>query len=289
LTLRNPKDSPSGLLRSRWLLWLGVGTAEAAGLAAASIALARGYRFLAVIAFLMGVAGLCLLAWERCRQLRELLYATGRGETLAIARALDRSLSAVVDRARTEAAQTPEPYLDAELDRWEQEFLTAFRARPILPRLAGRLAVGTAAACVAVLLLLSLLAMSLAAGSCAGGVCEAIYDHSCITGTGAGMGRLTSIAMHFVYYQSAGLFNLTGDLHHPVTRAAQALSVVTTLTWLFFLIGGLCSMVSVLLLMQQQLTPAILARQAVDCLRREIAESGDDPDSCRGVAPSGWA
>ena len=97
---------------------------------------------------------------------------------LAIARTVDTSLSAIMDRARRETALTPEPYLAAALDRWEGEFLVAFRARPVLPHLAGRLAGSAAAAGLAALLLLSLLSMSLAIANCSGGICEAVYDHS---------------------------------------------------------------------------------------------------------------
>ncbi len=280
------KESSAWLLWSRWLLWFGVGFLEFIGLAAAGIALEGGHRSLAAIAFLMGLAGLYVLAWEGCRQLRTLLYASTRGESLAIARTVDNSLSAIVDRARRETELTPEPYLAAALDRWEREFLAAFQARPVLPRLAGRLAGSAAAAWLATLLLLSLLSMSLAIANCSGGICEAVYDHSCLTGSGTSLGRLASISIHFLYYQTSGLFNLTGEVHRPVTRGAQALSVLTSFTWLFFLVGGLGGRLSVLLLVQEHLTPSALAGQAIACLRSEFAENGDDADSCRGMAPS---
>jgi hypothetical protein len=280
------KESWAWLLWSRWLLWFGVGFLEFIGLAVAGIALEGGNRFLAAVAFLMGLAGLCLLAWEGCRDLLTLLNASARGDSLAIARTVDQSLSAIVDRARRETELTPEPYLAAVLDRWEREFLTAFCARPVLPRLAGRLAGSAAAACLAALLLLSLLAMSLAIANCAGGICEAVYDHSCLTGSGAGVGRLASIGIHFLYYQASGLFSLTGEVHRPVTRGAQALSALTSFTWLFFLVGGLGGRLSVLLLVQEHLTPSCLTRQAIACLRSEFAENGDDADPYCGMPPS---
>ncbi len=70
-------------------------------------------QFGRAIAFLMGLAGLCLLAWEGCRELVTLLNASARGDSLAIARTVDHSLSAIVDRARRETELTPEPYLAA--------------------------------------------------------------------------------------------------------------------------------------------------------------------------------
>src|SRR5262249_11262560 len=160
----------------------------------------------------MGLAGLCLLAWEGCWQLMVLLDASARGDSLAIARTVDNSISAIVDRARQQTALTPEPFPAAALDRWEHEFLVAFRARPVLPRVVGRLAGSAAAACLAALTLLSLLSMSLAIANCAGGICEEVYDHSCLTGSGAGVGRLASLGIHFLYYQTSGLFNLTGEV-----------------------------------------------------------------------------
>ena len=287
MTLITPKKSPVRLLCSRrWLAWFGVGFLELIGLAAARIALERGHRFFAAIAFLMGLAGLCLLAWEGCRQLMTLLYASARGESLAIAQTVDNSLSAILNRARQDTALTPERHLPAALDRWEREFLTAFRDHPVLPRLAGRLVGSAAVAWLAVLLLLSLLSMSLAIANCSGGICEAVYDHSCLTGSGASLGRFASISIHFLYYQTSGLFNLTGDVHRPVTRGAQALSVLTSFTWLSFLGGGLGGRLSVLLLVQESLTPSALAGQAIARLRSEFAEDGDDADSCRGMASS---
>jgi hypothetical protein len=286
VTLRKLEENKSMLLHSSWLAWLGLGFLEFIGLAAAGIALERGHRFLAAIAFLMGFAGLCLLAWQGCRQLMALLYVSARGESLVIARTVDNTLSAIIDRARRETALTPEPYLGAALNRWEHEFLAAFRARPVLPRFAGRLAGTAAAACLAALLLLSLLSMSLAIANCSGGICEAVYDHSCIIGSGASLGRLVSIDIHFLYYQISGLFNLTGEVHRPVTRGAQALSVLSSFTWLIFLVGGLGGRLSVLLLVQEHLTPSALARQAIACLRSEFAENGDDADSYRGLTPS---
>jgi hypothetical protein len=256
------------------------------GLAVARIALERGQWFLAAIAFLMGLAGLYVLAWEECTQLLTLVYASARGESLAIARTADSALSAIVDRAHRETALTPEPYLVSALDRWEREFLVAFRARPVLPRLSARLVGSAAAACLAALLLFSLLSMSLAIANCSGGICEAVYDHSCLTGSGAGMGRFTSIGIHFLYYQTSGLFNLTGEVHRPVTRGAQALSALTSFTCLFFLVGGLGGRLSVLLLVQEHLTPSALAGQAIACLRREFAENDGDADSRCDKAPS---
>jgi len=280
------EESPIWLLRSRWVAWLGVGSLGLIGLAATRIGLEQEQRFFPAIAFLAGLAGLCLLAWQACRQLLRLLYASARGEGPAIARTVDHSLYKIVDRACRETALTPEPYLAATLDRWEREFLAAFRARPVLPRLAGRLAGSAAADLLAVLLLLSLLSMSLTVANCSGGICEAVYDHSCLTGSGTGVGRFVSIGIHFLYYQMSGLFNLTGEVHHPVTRGAQALSILTSFTWLFFLAGGLGGRLSVLLLVQEHLTPSALTRQAIACLRSELAQNGDDADSCRGMASS---
>jgi hypothetical protein len=209
-----------------------------------------------------------------------------RGDSLAIARKVDNSINAIVDRARQQTALTAEPSQAAALDRWEHEFVVAFRSRPLLLRLARRLAGSAAAAFLAALTLLSLLSMSLAIANCTGGICEAVYDHSCLTGSGGSLGRFVSLGIHFLYYQTSGLFNLTGEVHRPVTRGAQALSVLSSLTWLLFLVGGLGGRLSVLLLVQQHLTPSALARQAIACLRGEFAEKGDDADSCRGMVPS---
>ena len=137
MTLGTLEESSVRLLCSRWLAWFGVGFLELIGLLAARIGLEQDHRFFAAIAFLMGLAGLCLLAWEGCRQLMTLLYASARGESLAIAQTVDNSLSTIAYRARRDTALTPEPYLAATLGRWEREFLAAFRARPVLPRLAG--------------------------------------------------------------------------------------------------------------------------------------------------------
>jgi hypothetical protein len=63
------KESSGWLLWSRWRLWFGVGFLEFIGLATAGIALEGGHRFWTAIGFLMGLAGLCLLAWEGCREL----------------------------------------------------------------------------------------------------------------------------------------------------------------------------------------------------------------------------
>ena len=98
------------------------------------------------------------------------------------------------------------------------------------------------------------------------------------------MGRLASISIHFLYYQASGLFNLTGEVHRPATRGAQALSAVTSFTWLFFLAGCVGGRFSVLV--QEHLTPSALAGQAISCLRKEITKRGGDADSCRGMVPS---
>jgi len=74
------------------------------------------------------------------------------------------------------------------------------------------------------------------------------------------------------YYETAGVFNVTGETHRPLTRAAQILSIATSLTWILFIAGVLGGSWSVLVLFYSNLTPEALIERARAELCREFPD-----------------
>lgn len=270
-----------------WVSWAAAAALALGGFIGAGLSLERSQQYWALAAFAMGAIALAVVAWQDYRQIMAVLAAFAGDHALEIARTLDASVCELEKHAKREVAVTESVHLKSLLECWEDRFLTLFRTQPVLPKLTGRLFVSAGATFLSTLLLLSLLTMSLALANCRDGICEAVYSHSCITATGPGIGPIASTATHFLYFGTAALFNLTEEVHRPATRAAQAMSAFTSLTWVCFLAGSLGGRFLVLLLVQESLRPAALARQAILHLRGEPTEGESDADARQSAAPSG--
>src|SRR6266849_688891 len=145
----NVRGSRFGLFEDGGTLWRITIALLLAALIAIGIAFMRADRYSGAAAFILSLVAVVMMAWDHCRRTIALLAASAQDRNLDIAIQVDSVLGKALQRAQEEARAAKPGSRSTVAGRCESLLRAAFRERPLLPRLVGRLFASTSLAVLA--------------------------------------------------------------------------------------------------------------------------------------------